>query len=679
VSARPNDEARPAEVAEEGDGAAPGEREPEILAQAFAASPLALVILDAATAIRSANPSASHLFGYSAEHLVGRSLEELAQESQRMEVGSLVRSARAGETPARREMRFLRPDGSVRLGGLSLSRMVVPGKAAGVPDDVFVLAVIRDVTEERGVYDSLVAAEKAAHRQLEREASQRKLEEGTRLRAEAGLRQLIETVPDLVIIHRNGRILWVNEVTLRALDHVSGSDLVGRLMIDVLHPQDRKSVTARSASPADDGSVGGAEVSRILRRDGSYGEVEFVAIPVPFEGAPAVLALGRDLTERKSLEAKLALSERLVAIGTLAAGIAHEINNPLTYVLTNLLLLEEAFDGPGAHSPKDIPELAEMLHECREGAERISKIVRGLKGLSRGDEEAAAPLAIETVVEQAITMTLNEVRHRARLVKDYQPTPLVKATEVRLVQVFINLLVNAAQAIPEGRVQDNEIRVTTGTDEAGRARIAIEDTGSGIAAEHLRRVFDPFFTLKPVGVGTGLGLSISQGIVSAAGGSMSIDSVVGRGTRVEVLLPAAASERARLPASTRVPSHGAGGRVLIIDDEPAILASLSRALSSEHDVTAARSGSEALALLRNGERFHVILCDLMMPDVTGMEVHAALLTLAPEQAERMVFISGGAFTPQARSFLESTTNECLDKPLDNALVRGVVRRFAATQ
>jgi PAS domain S-box-containing protein len=557
--------------------------------------------------------------------------------------------------------------------------MVVPGKAAGSPDDVFVLAVIRDVTEERGVYDSLVAAEKSAHREFEREASQRKLEEGTRLRAEAGLRQLIETVPDLVFIHRNGRILWVNEVAIRALDHVSGSDLVGRLMIDVLHPEDRKSVTARSASPADDGSVGGAQVSRILRRDGSYVEVEFVAIAVPFHGAPAVLALGRDLTERKSLEAKLALSERLVAIGTLAAGIAHEINNPLTYVLTNLLLLEEAFDGPGAHAPEEIPELEEMLHECREGAERISKIVRGLKGLSRGNEEAAIPLEIEAVIEQAITMTFNEVRHRARLVKDYRPTPLVRATEVRLVQVFINLLVNAAQAIPEGRVQDNMIRVTTGTDEAGRARVAIEDTGSGIPPEHLRRVFDPFFTLKPVGVGTGLGLSISQGIVSAAGGSMSIESTVGRGTCVEVLLPPASVERAHPPASTRSASEGSGGRVLLIDDEPTILTSLRRALGTAHEVTAARSGSEALTLLRQGERFDVIVCDLMMPDVTGMEVHAALLTLAPEQAARMVFISGGAFTPQARSFLETTPNECLDKPLDNAQLRAVVRRFVASK
>jgi PAS domain S-box-containing protein len=553
--------------------------------------------------------------------------------------------------------------------------MVVPGKAEGLPDDVLVLAVIRDVTEERGVYDSLVAAEKSAHMELEREASQRKLEQGTRLRAEAGLRQLIETVPDLVLIHRHGRVLWVNEVAVRALDHVSGSDLVGRLMIDVLHPQDRKSITARSASPADDGSGGGAQVSRILRRDGSYLEVEFVAIAVPFEGTPAVLALGRDLTERKSLEAKLALSERLVAIGTLAAGIAHEINNPLTYVLTNLLLLEEAFDGPGARAPEDIPELAEMLHECREGAERISKIVRGLKGLSRGNEEASIPLEIETVIEQAITMTFNEVRHRARLVKDYRPTPLVKATEVRLVQVFINLLVNAAQAIPEGRVQDNEIRVTIGTDEAGRARVAIEDTGSGIPPEHLRRVFDPFFTLKAVGVGTGLGLSISQGIVSAAGGSMSIESTVGRGTCVEVLLPPASVERAHPPASTRSASEGTGGRVLLIDDEPTILTSLRRALSREHEVTAARSGSEALTLLRQGERFDVIVCDLMMPDVTGMEVHAALLILAPEQAERMVFISGGAFTPQARSFLETTTNECLDKPLDNTQLRAVVRRF----
>jgi signal transduction histidine kinase len=158
-------------------------------------------------------------------------------------------------------------------------------------------------------------------------------------------------------------------------------------------------------------------------------------------------------------------------------------------------------------------------------------------------------------------MSFNEVRHRAQLVKDYGPVPLVNADEGQLAQVFVNLLVNAAQAIPEGHAETNQICVATGTDESGRAILSFRDTGAGISPELLGRIFDPFFTTKPVGVGTGLGLSICHGIVTALGGEITVESQPGKGTIVRITLPPATVEEVK-PEETRaaVPGPGKRGR-----------------------------------------------------------------------------------------------------------------------
>ncbi|AKU98327.1 Sensory box histidine kinase/response regulator [Labilithrix luteola] len=294
------------------------------------------------------------------------------------------------------------------------------------------------------------------------------------------------------------------------------------------------------------------EIFRLLE-EGSHPHLvarDGTKLPIAFSRSPLKTAEGnvsgavlvfRDMTAEKQareaqerMQRQLILADRLASLGTLAAGIAHEINNPLAYVLANLELLVGQIESGDA-------DRVQMAREALEGGERIRKIVRSLKTFCRAEEERRSVIEVRPVIEQSINMAMNEIRHRARLVKDYLPIPRVDADESRLVQVFVNLLVNAAQAIPEGNTENNEIRIVTFTNEAGQAVIEIHDTGEGIPETAMPRIFDPFFTTKPIGVGTGLGLSICHGIVSGMDGKLTAESGAGRGTVLRVVLPAAAT------------------------------------------------------------------------------------------------------------------------------------------
>jgi two-component system cell cycle sensor histidine kinase/response regulator CckA len=387
------------------------------------------------------------------------------------------------------------------------------------------------------------------------------------------------------------------------------------------------------------------------------------------------LRVQEDVAELRRTQANLVLTERMASVGTLAAGVAHEINNPLSCVTGNLEVLAEEVGkmsrDPGAAGKA---QLLEIIAEAREAADRVRRIVRDLKTLSPADEDRRAPIDLHRVLDLSINMASSEIRHRARLDKEFGPVPLVAADEARLGQVFLNLLVNAAQALPDGHADRHGIRIVTKTDASGRAVVEVHDTGPGIPPEIRGRIFDPFFTTKPVGVAIGLGLSICHVIVTSLGGEIVAESPAGGGCVIRVSLPAAA-EPARSTAPAVVPAstkqEGRRGSILIVDDDDLVARSLGRALK-KHDVVAARSGKQALELLASGRTFDVILCDLMMPEMTGMDVHAELAKTRPELAERMVFITGGAFTPEARSFLDRVSNERLEKPVDMKTLRGVV-------
>ncbi|MDP1823445.1 MAG: PAS domain S-box protein [Archangium sp.] len=382
-----------------------------------------------------------------------------------------------------------------------------------------------------------------------------------------------------------------------------------------------------------------------------------------------------DITERKRMEAGLAQSDRLASMGMLAAGVAHEINNPLSYVLASLDALAQELPKLGEVAPAQLADLVDCAQSALEGTRRIRKISRSLGAFSRVERVEVNNIDLNQTIETAATMAHNEVKYRAALVKELGQVPAVLASDGKLAQVFLNLIINAAHAIDEGHVDRNRITVRTWSD--GRDVFArVEDTGHGIPPENLERIFEPFFTTKKAGVGSGLGLSISRNIVSEFGGDLVVESTVGEGTRLTVRLPASTSTVSPAPVSPiKRPEPTLRGRVLVVDDEAAIRRVLERMLSQRHEVVTATSGREAQALLERDGAFDVILCDVMMPEVTGVDLHAWLERHAPVLARRLVFISGGAFTPSASDYLATVSNLRLDKPFDPLQLLELVTRL----
>jgi PAS domain S-box-containing protein len=496
----------------------------------------------------------------------------------------------------------------------------------------------------------------------------------------ASFRELIESMPDLVSVHRDDKLTYLNQAARQALglDGV-GEPWRGVNLLEHVHPDDCGAARNlfRDAQSAD--AQPHVVELRMRARDGSWRNCELTGRRIELGGEPVMVLSGRDVTERHRLRSKLLLSDRMVSLGTLAAGIAHEINNPLAYVTANLEVVAETLAAPDPTSSEQNADLQAAIEDAREGADRVRKIVRGLRTFSRSEEENRMPLALPDVLAAAIRLTSNELRHRAVLVCELGPIPLVLADDGRLAQVFINLLVNAAHAIPEGNTDANRIVVRTHTDEQGRAVVEVQDSGVGMPPEVQARAFDPFFTTKEVGEGTGLGLSICHGIISGLGGQISIESSRGHGSLVRVVLPPAPADAASKTAPA--PAAAAPGprrhRILIVDDEPRVAQALKRMLSGDHDLTLASCGTEALEHVVAGARFDAIISDVMMPNMTGIELYDRLAQLAPDQAGRVIFLSGGVFTPQTQSRLESAGTVQLQKPVSAQELRACVAKLVA--
>jgi PAS domain S-box-containing protein len=368
-----------------------------------------------------------------------------------------------------------------------------------------------------------------------------------------------------------------------------------------------------------------------------------------------VIGICVDITERKELDERLLASERLVALGTLAAGVGHEINNPLTFIGLNLALLEREIAAIERTGAAPTERMRAMITEVRDGADRVAAIVRDLKSLSRQPGHETADVAPAAIFERCLQIADHQIRHRARVVREFGPTPRVRSNEGRMVQMVLNLIVNAAQAIPDGAAERHWIRVATSTAPDGRAVLEVSDNGEGIAERDVPHVFEPFFTTKAAAAGTGLGLAISRDIVTELGGEIEVESAVGRGTTLRVRLPASQTVEPAI-APPMMPVQAV--RVLVIDDEPSLGRLIASALDRCH-VIAETSARAALERLRAGETFDRILCDVMMPDVSGMDFFDQL---SPDMRGRVVFISGGAFTERARRFLDTVPNRRLDKP-----------------
>ncbi|MBK7857165.1 MAG: PAS domain-containing protein [Archangiaceae bacterium] len=354
-----------------------------------------------------------------------------------------------------------------------------------------------------------------------------------------------------------------------------------------------------------------------------------------------------DVTARHRSQQAVSRSERMAAMGTLAASVAHEINNPLAYVLEGLRSLEREL-GAGLSARH-----RRLLNDVKEGAERVRTITSDLQTFTHRDEPTAE-VDVARAVRTAAQMLASQLEPHARLYLELEDGVTVQASEPRIVQVLMNLLLNAKQAVQQvqrGSHHEIRVRVAAVRDEA---LIEVTDTGPGIAPEVRENIFEPFVTTKPVGEGSGLGLFVCRNLVAELKGKIEAESPSHGGARFRVRLP-------RAPT----PERRQGARVLVIDDNVNLGRVMASALElQQHQVTVMHTGREAVEHLASGQRYDVIFCDLMMADVSGMDVYDELEARQSGAAGALVFMTGGAFTERAQKFLASVSNERLQKPFD---------------
>ena len=489
-------------------------------------------------------------------------------------------------------------------------------------------------------------------------------------RSEERFRRVVENAPDGVAILQRGRIVFLNELAAELFGLPNPQAGLGTLGTDHLVPEDAALAADRLGRIVETGAS--FDPMEYRPRTNPERILEIKSILIDREGEPAVLSFARDVSARKRIEQELVRADRLASIGMMSAAVAHEINNPLAYVRLCLQFLEREL--PGLLQGDKREWAVEQLRNANHGIDRVATIVRDLRSFARADSDEVGRVDVVTCIEQAIKLVDNEVRHRAQLVRDFHDVPALHANASRLEQVFVNVLVNAAQAIPAGDVQGHEIRIAVRSPDDNTVAVSISDSGPGIPPELRGRVFEPFFSTKAVGVGTGLGLAVCRSIVEQLGGRIELDQAA-RGAVVTITLPVHHGEPSRAPEPPVVePAAPRRLRVLVVDDEPLVRRALANVLGSHHEVSLAEHGRQALELIA-ANPVDVVVCDMMMPVMNGKELYEHLLAHEPALARRFVFITGGSFGPNT-TFLEQVQAQILYKPFDLVKVLEVVAAAA---
>jgi len=510
----------------------------------------------------------------------------------------------------------------------------------------------------------------------------------TRLRErEHWLTTTLSSIGDAVIsTDQEGLVNYLNP-TAEALFGVRLSQVLGQRCQDLVKLVDEHSrsplensatTTLRDLKPS---QVEGA----LVRPDGREYLLADSTSPVVDERGRVLGAVMvfQDVTEQRRLQRRLDRADRLACTATIASGIAHEVNNPLAFIVANLaFVLDEVGQfrlrrsDPLLAPPGEwVDGVETALLEAQQGAARVCTIIADLRVFTSVESEQTSSgiqgvrerVDIRETLVWALDMAASALRF-VTVVKNFDAVPEVTGEATRLGLAFVNILVNAAESMSaEGQRQ---VSLVTKTNQEGEAMIEIRDTGAGMPANVFKRALEPFYTTKAAGQGRGLGLSICHGIVTSMGGGIELESEVGRGTVVRVRLPACVTSTPRVePLAAAVATRG---YVLVVDDEAMIRSVLERVLGKDNLLTCPKTSPEALALIDGGMRFDLILCDLMMPLLSGPAFHAELVRRHPDQARRTVFLTGGAVSPEILEFLHRSHNPCLQKPFDPTQLRGVV-------
>jgi PAS domain S-box-containing protein len=472
-----------------------------------------------------------------------------------------------------------------------------------------------------------------------------------------------------------------------------------------LHPADDYALVDEISRELIETGAVTRDAVRLKRADGTLFWAELRSSVYDVQGRGLYVTFVRDISARleherelsaanqtlKSMETQLIRSSRLAAIGQIAAGVAHEVNNPAASALLNLRMLcsdlerMAGFVGAGASHAASTPELERFLLEARAAArdsvdavERIASVVRGLSRFARIDEEEVRCTSANEAVSAALRLVQHQLNHVANVRCELGSTRELNGDFGKLTQVFVNLLTNAGQAIEQGG--GSSIVVTTADTRSG-VRVIVDDDGPGVPAEIAGHIFEPFFTTKSAEQGTGLGLPLCADIVHQHRGRLELRPKDGRGARFVLTIPFQTGLSTRPPAPPEPAAPG--GRILVVDDDEVLVRAYRRWLGRKHEVVVAGNGDDALQLLKDDAEFDVVLCDLMMPGCDGVALHEALGRSYPQLLERVVFCSGGPTTTRCREFLQRPGIVFFEKPirqelLDECLSR-LIRKRAATK
>ncbi|MBN1203332.1 MAG: PAS domain-containing protein [Myxococcaceae bacterium] len=417
--------------------------------------------------------------------------------------------------------------------------------------------------EVEALESSLLGAFAArAGAELERIRAQEELE-----RTRDFLRNTLNAVPDpLFVMDRAHRWVVVNRAFCDLLGR-SERELLGRSGRDVLPAHQAEAFREQDEQLFATGQS--LEIEGIFEHPQGGHPRTIVSKKAVFTepgGGSFLIAALRDITDRKRLETQLRLADRLSSIGTLAAGVVHEINNPLAYVCSNLSFLQQSLAQP-AVATEELAELRQVLAETQEGIRRVRTIVQDVRSFAHTDESRTGPVEVHQAIDGALRLVRKQLEYRALLERALEPVPAILGNEGRLGQVLVNVLVNALQAFPRNDLARNRVRIATRSAEPGSVVIEVEDNGPGMSPEVRQRIFDPFFTTKPAGEGTGLGLAICQSIIQSMQGRIEVESELGRGSVFRLVLPAAQAPQRAEPRTQAAPGERQGPRrrLLLID------------------------------------------------------------------------------------------------------------------
>ena len=521
-----------------------------------------------------------------------------------------------------------------------------------------------------------LAAIAATTRRLKRHVRDLERSQHALAESEEGYRRLVDMSPDAVFVHVDGRFVFLNPAGCALLGAERPETLIGRAVLESVHPEDREAVATRAREVSAERKTSPLAQVRFVRLDGDVVDVEAAGAPITFQGKPAVQVVARNITERLHLESQLRQSQKLEAVGQLAGGVAHDFNNILAASMMQLGLLQRR-DSLDAETRAGLEDLSS-------GIERAANLTRQLLMFGRRSSRRVVPVDLNAVVEGLLKMLARLIGEHIDLrFEPTTPLPLIDADAGMMEQVLLNLAVNARDAMPRGgrltiatsvtRVDGDDAGENGERREGDYVRLSVTDAGIGMDEAVLKRIFEPFFTTKEVGRGSGLGLATVYGIVKQHGGWVDVSSAVGQGTRFDIFFPVGTSQAAPSPPSD--PEHPEVGHegILVVEDEDAVRRLAARGLrAAGYTVFEARDGHEALALWETHARaIHLLFTDMVMPEaMTGLELARRLQSHHPGLR---VLISSGYSTDLSDVHApEASTVTYLPKPYQlSGLLRAV--------